>query len=77
MLVMFPSLCQETRNLVELQQMVKRGNNLLQKKEEQLQQLESSIADEVRAKITYHGSFTGKIKHFYLFSPNQSINQIL
>lgn len=62
MLVTFPSLCQETRNLVELQQMVKRGNNLLQRKEEQLQQLESSIAEEVRANISYHVSFTGKLK---------------
>lgn len=34
--------------MAELQQTVQRGNSLLQRKEEQLQQLESSIAKEVR-----------------------------
>lgn len=49
-LVTFPSLCQEARNVVELQRTVQRGNTLLRRKEEQLQQLESSIADRVRTK---------------------------
>uniref|UniRef100_A0A3B4WZF8 Centrosomal protein of 164 kDa n=1 Tax=Seriola lalandi dorsalis TaxID=1841481 RepID=A0A3B4WZF8_SERLL len=42
--------CQEARNVAELQQTVQRGNSLLRRKEEQLQQLESSIAEEVRRK---------------------------
>lgn len=33
--------------MVELQRTVQRGNSLLRRKEEQLQQLESSIAEEV------------------------------
>lgn len=45
-----PSFCQEARNVVELQRAVQRGNTLLRRKEEQLQQLESSIAEEVRRK---------------------------
>ncbi len=36
--------------MVELQRKVQRGNTLLRRKEEQLQQLESSIAEEVRSK---------------------------
>lgn len=36
--------------MVELQRTVQRGNTLLRRKEEQLQQLESSIAEEVRRK---------------------------
>lgn len=35
---------------MELQQTFQRGNSLLRRKEEQLQQLVSSIAEEVRAK---------------------------
>lgn len=42
--------CQEARNVAELQQTVQTGKTLLRRKEEQLQQLESSIADEVRIK---------------------------
>lgn len=34
--------------MAELQRTVQRGNSLLRRKEEQLQQLESSIAEEVR-----------------------------
>ncbi|XP_037630813.1 centrosomal protein of 164 kDa-like isoform X2 [Sebastes umbrosus] len=37
---------QQARNVVELQRTVQRGNTLLRRKEEQLQQLESSIAEE-------------------------------
>ncbi|KAI3354560.1 hypothetical protein L3Q82_019066, partial [Scortum barcoo] len=36
----------EARNVVELQRQVQKGNSLLRRKEEQLQQLESSIAEE-------------------------------
>lgn len=36
--------------MVERQQAVQRGNALLRRKEEQLQQLESSLADEVGRK---------------------------
>lgn len=36
--------------MVELQQTVQRGNSLLRRKEEQLQQLVSSMAEEVGAK---------------------------
>lgn len=36
--------------MVELQRAVQRGTTLLRRKEEQLQQLESSIAEEVRRK---------------------------
>ncbi|XP_044057299.1 centrosomal protein of 164 kDa-like isoform X2 [Siniperca chuatsi] len=43
---MIRHLQQEARNVVELQRTVQRGNTLLQRKEEQLQQLESSIAEE-------------------------------
>ncbi|XP_029922379.1 LOW QUALITY PROTEIN: centrosomal protein of 164 kDa [Myripristis murdjan] len=43
---MLRNLQQEARNVVELQLAVERGNDLLRKKEEQLQQLESSIAEE-------------------------------
>lgn len=46
----FPSFSQEAKNVAELQRTVQRGNALLRRKEEQLQQLESSIADEVRSK---------------------------
>ncbi|CAN9511082.1 unnamed protein product [Ophioblennius macclurei] len=37
---------QEARNVAELQQTVQRGNSLLRRKEEQLQQLEDSMAEE-------------------------------
>lgn len=40
------NLQQEARKVAELQQTVQRGNSLLRRKEEQLQQLESSIAEE-------------------------------
>ncbi|XP_035856970.1 centrosomal protein of 164 kDa isoform X2 [Sander lucioperca] len=40
------NLQQEARNVVELQRAVQRGTTLLRRKEEQLQQLESSIAEE-------------------------------
>nr|XP_046244510.1 centrosomal protein of 164 kDa-like isoform X4 [Scatophagus argus] len=40
------NLQEEARNLMELQRTVQRGNTLLRRKEEQLQQLESSIAEE-------------------------------
>ncbi|XP_049433036.1 centrosomal protein of 164 kDa-like isoform X4 [Epinephelus fuscoguttatus] len=43
---MIRNLQQEARNVVELQRTVQRGNTLLRRKEEQLQQLESSIAEE-------------------------------
>ncbi|XP_054460065.1 centrosomal protein of 164 kDa-like [Anoplopoma fimbria] len=43
---MIRNLQQEARNVVEMQRTVQRGNTLLRRKEEQLQQLESSIADE-------------------------------
>ncbi|XP_023134961.2 centrosomal protein of 164 kDa isoform X3 [Amphiprion ocellaris] len=43
---MIRNLQQEARNVSELQRTVQRGNSLLQRKEEQLQQLESSIAEE-------------------------------
>ncbi|XP_067450226.1 centrosomal protein of 164 kDa-like isoform X3 [Thunnus thynnus] len=43
---MVRNLQQEARNVAELQRTVQRGNTLLRRKEEQLQQLESSIADE-------------------------------
>ncbi|XP_051255491.1 centrosomal protein of 164 kDa isoform X1 [Dicentrarchus labrax] len=43
---MIRNLQQEARNVVELQRTVQRGNTLLWRKEEQLQQLESSIAEE-------------------------------
>ncbi|XP_022616186.1 centrosomal protein of 164 kDa-like [Seriola dumerili] len=43
---MIRNLMQEARNVAELQQTVQRGNSLLRRKEEQLQQLESSIAEE-------------------------------
>lgn len=43
---MIRNLQQEARNVVELQRTVQRGNTLLRKKEEQLQQLESSLAEE-------------------------------
>ncbi|XP_040902770.1 centrosomal protein of 164 kDa-like isoform X1 [Toxotes jaculatrix] len=43
---MMRNLLQEARNVAELQQTVQRGNSLLRRKEEQLQQLESSIAEE-------------------------------
>uniref|UniRef100_A0A1A8K0Q0 Centrosomal protein 164kDa n=1 Tax=Nothobranchius kuhntae TaxID=321403 RepID=A0A1A8K0Q0_NOTKU len=41
------TLQQEARDLAELEQTVQRGNSLLQKTEEHLQQLESSMAEEV------------------------------
>ncbi|KAM6932983.1 uncharacterized protein cep164 [Xenentodon cancila] len=41
------SLQQEARDVAELQRTVQRGNTLLQRKEEQLQQLENSMAEEV------------------------------
>ncbi|XP_043974797.1 centrosomal protein of 164 kDa-like isoform X1 [Gambusia affinis] len=40
------SIQQEARDVAELQRTVQRGNSLLRRKEEQLQQLESSMADE-------------------------------
>ncbi|XP_034459716.1 centrosomal protein of 164 kDa-like isoform X1 [Hippoglossus hippoglossus] len=40
------SLMQEAQNVEEMQRTVQRGNSLLRRKEEQLQQLESSIAEE-------------------------------
>ncbi|XP_075957093.1 uncharacterized protein cep164 isoform X2 [Anarhichas minor] len=40
------TLQQEARHVVELQRTVQRGNTLLRRKEEQLQQLESSMAEE-------------------------------
>ncbi|XP_069003642.1 centrosomal protein of 164 kDa-like isoform X2 [Embiotoca jacksoni] len=43
---MIRTLQQEARNVTELQRTVQRGNTLLRRKEEQLQQLESSIAEE-------------------------------
>ncbi|XP_042343329.1 centrosomal protein of 164 kDa-like [Plectropomus leopardus] len=43
---MIRNLQQEARNVVELQRTVQRGNTLLRRKEEQLQQLESSIVEE-------------------------------
>ncbi|XP_036938904.1 centrosomal protein of 164 kDa-like isoform X1 [Acanthopagrus latus] len=43
---MIRNLQQEARNVVELQRTVQRGNTLLRRKEEQLQQLESSLAEE-------------------------------
>ncbi|XP_055370125.1 centrosomal protein of 164 kDa-like [Betta splendens] len=43
---MIRTLQQEARNVAELQQAVQRGNSLLRRKEEQLQQLESSMAEE-------------------------------
>ncbi|XP_059187889.1 centrosomal protein of 164 kDa-like isoform X2 [Centropristis striata] len=43
---MIRNLQQEARNVSELQRTVQRGNTLLRRKEEQLQQLESSIAEE-------------------------------
>ncbi|XP_039987698.1 centrosomal protein of 164 kDa-like [Xiphias gladius] len=42
---MIRNLLHEARNVAELQQTVQRGNSLLRRKEEQLQQLESSIAE--------------------------------
>ncbi|XP_060929483.1 centrosomal protein of 164 kDa-like [Limanda limanda] len=39
-------LMQEAQNVMELQRTVQRGNSLLRRKEEQLQQLETSIAEE-------------------------------
>lgn len=39
--------------MVELQRTVQRGNTLLRRKEEQLQQLESSLAEEVRARTRH------------------------
>lgn len=44
----FPSLCQEANSVAELERTVQRGNSLLRRKEEQLLQLENSIAKEVR-----------------------------
>ncbi|XP_013881469.1 centrosomal protein of 164 kDa isoform X2 [Austrofundulus limnaeus] len=41
------TLQQESRDVAELQRTVQRGNSLLRKKEEQLQQLESSMAEEL------------------------------
>nr|XP_054592108.1 centrosomal protein of 164 kDa isoform X2 [Nothobranchius furzeri] len=41
------TLQQEARDLAELEQTVQRGNSLLQKTEEHLQQLESSMAEEL------------------------------
>ncbi|XP_029302316.1 centrosomal protein of 164 kDa [Cottoperca gobio] len=43
---MIRNLQQEARNVVELQRTVQRGNTLLRRKEEQLQQLEGSMAEE-------------------------------
>lgn len=43
---MMRNLQQEARNVAELQRTVQRGSSLLRKKEEQLQQLETSIAEE-------------------------------
>ncbi|CAJ1066140.1 centrosomal protein of 164 kDa-like isoform X1 [Xyrichtys novacula] len=43
---MIRNLQQEARKVVELQQTVQRGNTLLRRTEEQLQQLESSLAQE-------------------------------
>ncbi|XP_008296902.1 centrosomal protein of 164 kDa [Stegastes partitus] len=43
---MIRNLQQEARNVSELQRTVQRGNTLLRRKEEQLQQLESSMAEE-------------------------------
>ncbi|XP_037533352.1 centrosomal protein of 164 kDa [Nematolebias whitei] len=44
---MMSTLQQESRDVAELQRTVQRGNSLLRKKEEQLQQLESSMAEPV------------------------------
>ncbi|XP_030007920.1 centrosomal protein of 164 kDa isoform X2 [Sphaeramia orbicularis] len=43
---MMRNLQQEARNVAELQRTVQRGSSVLRKKEEQLQQLETSIAEE-------------------------------
>nr|XP_020441757.1 centrosomal protein of 164 kDa-like [Monopterus albus] len=43
---MIRSLQQEARNVAELQQTVQKGNSLLRRKEEQLQHLERSLAEE-------------------------------
>ncbi|XP_035478337.2 centrosomal protein of 164 kDa isoform X4 [Scophthalmus maximus] len=43
---MIRNLLQEDRNVAELQRTVQKGHSLLRRKEEQLQQLESSIAEE-------------------------------
>ncbi|KAI4815093.1 hypothetical protein KUCAC02_005259 [Chaenocephalus aceratus] len=43
---MIRNLQQESRNVLELQRTVQRGNSLLRRKEEQLQQLEGSLAEE-------------------------------
>ena len=53
--------------MVELQRTVQRGNTLLRRKEEQLQQLESSLAEEVRGRtrhLTVHA--VTMILHFRL-----------
>lgn len=54
--------------MVELQRAVQRGNTLLRRKEEQLQQLESSIAEEVRRKrqpVAVVSQYT-PLKRFYV-----------
>ncbi|KAK1899830.1 Centrosomal protein of 164 kDa [Dissostichus eleginoides] len=43
---MIRNIQQESRNVLELQRTVQRGNSLLRRKEEQLQQLEGSLAEE-------------------------------
>lgn len=42
------SLTQEERHLDEMQSAVRKGHNLLRKKEEKLNQLESSLQEEVQ-----------------------------
>ncbi|XP_072249033.1 uncharacterized protein [Leuresthes tenuis] len=44
---MIRTLQQEARDVADLQRTVQRGNSLLQRKEEQLQQLETSLAEEL------------------------------
>lgn len=39
---------------MELQQTVQRGNSLLQRKEERLQELINTVAEEVRENISHH-----------------------
>lgn len=46
---------------MELQQTVQRGNSLLQRKEERLQELINTVAEEVRENIS-HRAFVGGAK---------------
>lgn len=45
--------------MAELQRTVQRGTSLLRRKEEQLQQLESSMAQEVRRRLPLNPVFKG------------------